>query len=167
MTENLLGLWIDAYFCEGTTFDQAVEVVNKYFSFVNVCCSNCYAVDRSFLEAQRGYKIGKKHPTFVKPDGKVMGRILITAMERRMESEGRVDEISFVYSGETVYATVSKSRIHINIARRDELSQELISYVEKLPFIEKVQVHHMKWISEDFCPYYANLARRLEEGDLE
>ncbi len=164
---KILGHVIHAHFCHGVTFDWAMAKVACYFSNIQILCVNCYAIDRAFQEARRGFMIGKGRRPFVDLDtGKVLGRQMVTMLDDILEKEGRVDEIRFEYKSVGVYATISKTRLNLSVDRRDEWTQDLICFLEHCSCFEKVDVRQRMWNGE-ITPYYANLLQRLEEGDFE
>jgi hypothetical protein len=161
------GVKINAKFPEGTTFDQAMARLYRFFLPFSVHCVNCYEVHRAFKEAHRGFMIGQGH---ARADGTKFGRSPITAFDDIIAETGRMDEVSFIFQGTTIIATINKFALHIKIARRDEWSQELIEHFQRLArfgqIFASLEVVNIDCKGEVNL-FYTDLLKRLEEGDFE
>jgi len=160
-----LGIEISARFFNGTTLEQAYEMVQHHFTSVTVHAKDVFTIHRNFQEAFRGYMIGQGSFKDTKT-GKISGRAAITVYDDFIEETGRRDEISFSFKDFKVYGALSRRSLWCKIDCRDTWTKELIDYLYGITIVRKVEVSEREFPGEiNF--FYADLARRLEEGDFE
>lgn len=159
------GFVFSARFFDGTTLEQAFDMMQCHFAPLTVHAKNTYAIHRNFLEGYRGYMIGKGF--FKDPDtGIASGRSTITIYDDFYEETGRRDEISFSFKNITIYGALSRRALWCNIVCRDAWTKELRDYLYNIVIVRDIEVRECDY-SNEINLFYSDLARRLEEGDFE
>jgi hypothetical protein len=161
---KIQGKMIIARFQDGMSFEDVNLFVQQKFPSLKVHCQDCLSVLRNFREACRGYWVGIG--LFRHPNGSIMGRAAINAIEYDRNDIGVKYEISFDYRDEKSVAEYSRLGFVIRSIHTDDWNTYLVEYLKQATCFKKVEVIKMIYDGEPNL-FYSDLERRLEEGDFE
>jgi hypothetical protein len=144
--------------------DIVLDTISHRFDSLLVHCKNVLKVHQHFREAYRAYMVGRGKCR--QKDGKISGRFPITTFDSAIERIGIAYEISFKFCDTLVYADISGIHMRIHVLQTDIWVIDLVEVIKSILDVKNIEIRKQEY-NEHIPLFYADLERRLNEGDFE